>query len=126
MAEDIDTFLHAIGLRGTWISLGQNLVLVQMLIIMTMSVCVAVPYGIGRVLGFRVYDMLLLPARALRIVTDPVFELMIDSMFRLLPAENMSAPPAPGVSTVQSAYLSPVRQLVTLSSSAIEDLPGRV
>ena len=120
MAEDIDTLLHAIGLRGTWISLGQNLVLVQMLIIMTMSVCVAVPYGIGRVLGFRVYDMLLLPARALRIVTDPVFELMIDSMFRLLPAENMSAPPAPSVSTVQFAYLSPVRQLVTQATSAVD------
>ena len=38
LAEDIDATLHAVGLRGPWLDLGQTFILVQMLIIMTMSV----------------------------------------------------------------------------------------
>ena len=104
LAEDIDATLHAVGLRGPWLDLGQTFILVQMLIIMTMSVCVAIPYGVGRVLGFRAYDMVLLPAKALRLITDPIFEHMIRGLAWLLPisgrvtaseshASSLSLPP---------------------------------
>lgn len=92
VAEDIDAALHAIGLRGPWLDLGQNFILVQMLIIMTMSVCVAIPYGVGRVLGFRAYDIVLLPAKALRLVTDPVFERMIHGLASLLSLSDRVTP----------------------------------
>ena len=90
-AEDVDSALHAIGLRGPLIHVAQNLVLFESIAIVIMTVVVALPYALGRTLGFRVLDAVLLPAQALRIVTDPVFELVIE---RGLAALGLGGPPS--------------------------------
>lgn len=95
LLEDLDSILHAIGLRGTWLAFAQNVFVFEMLAIMTMSICVAVPYGIGRILGLRVYDAVLLPAKGLRMLTDPVFELLLDSLTTVVPTPRDAAPVGP-------------------------------
>ncbi|WFD20434.1 RING-type E3 ubiquitin transferase [Malassezia caprae] len=97
MAEDLDGMLHAVGLRGTWVELLQNLFILETIVLLIMSTCIMVPYTMGRVLGLRFYDALLLPAKALRVFTDPVFEGLIHSVGRVLSTsfEPAPAPPAP-------------------------------
>lgn len=95
MVEDLDGMLHAVGLRGTWVELLQNLFVLETIVLLIMSMCVMVPYTIGRVLGLRFYDALLLPVKALRVFTDPVFEGLIHGVGRMLSTSFESAPPAP-------------------------------
>lgn len=95
MAEDLDGMLHAVGLRGTWIELLQNLFVLETIVLLIMSLCVMVPYTVGRVLGLRFYDTLLLPAKALRVFTDPLFEGLIHGMGRMVSTSFEAAAPAP-------------------------------
>ena len=76
-AEDIESVLEAIGLLGPFVNFLQTLALVQALAVSVITVFVAIPYCAGRLLGFRVLDLVLLPAQALRRVTDPVFEAVL-------------------------------------------------
>lgn len=94
-AEDVDGVLHAIGVRGTWWDLAQNLLLVETLVLLVMTVCVMVPYSLGRVLGLRFYDTVFLSAKALRVLTDPVFELLIHGLGRMLSTSFEAPSPAP-------------------------------
>lgn len=112
-AEDLDGALQAIGLRGPWLALPQNLAVFEMLAVATMSVCVALPYALGRLLGFRVYDVVLLPAQVLRLVTDPIFELLLGGLLSAAPSEAAasSAPwsplaDVPGVRAVLDAAIA--------------------
>ncbi|WFC95437.1 RING-type E3 ubiquitin transferase [Malassezia brasiliensis] len=76
-AEDIESVLEAVGLLGPFVNFLQTLALVQALAVSVITVFVAIPYCAGRLLGFRVLDLVLLPAQALRRVTDPVFEAVL-------------------------------------------------
>ncbi|WFD31222.1 RING-type E3 ubiquitin transferase [Malassezia sp. CBS 17886] len=84
--EDMEAMFEAIGLHGPLAALGQNLILTQALLCVVMFVLLAVPYFFGRLLGFRIVDAMLLPARALRFVTDPLFEYIIAKAATLLRA----------------------------------------
>jgi len=99
--DDIEGALEVIGLRGPIAVLGQNLVLVQALCIAVMLVFVALPYLTGRLLGFKAFNVVLLPVQVLRVVTDPVFDFVIAksaaAVRLLLPASApaRSAAPSP-------------------------------
>ncbi|WFD43722.1 RING-type E3 ubiquitin transferase [Malassezia psittaci] len=74
LAEDLENILEAIGLHGPLLNFLQTLALVQALTVSVITVFVALPFCIGRLLGFRVLDIVWVPAQTLRRVTDPVFE----------------------------------------------------
>lgn len=124
-AEDIESVLEAIGLLGPFVNFLQTLALVQALAVSVITVFVAIPYCAGRLLGFRVLDLVLLPAQALRRVTDPVFEAALAVVLAPVrwawpvaldaPAMPVAAPaaaleaPALGV---RAAYVAPAARYV--------------
>ncbi|WFC99899.1 RING-type E3 ubiquitin transferase [Malassezia yamatoensis] len=74
LAEDLESIFEAIGLHGPLLNFFQTLALVQAMTVSVITVFIALPFCIGRLLGFRVLDMVWIPAQTLRRVTDPVFE----------------------------------------------------
>ncbi|WFD33546.1 RING-type E3 ubiquitin transferase [Malassezia cuniculi] len=115
--DDWAGVFDALGLRGPFLVLLQNLLILQLLCIVISAIFIVLPYFVGRVVGFKAYNLFLLPVDMLRAVTDPVF----DALFGLLAYEPV--PPAPrGVSLVdrmlESAGGHPV--LATAAKHAVD------
>ncbi|KIS67488.1 E3 ubiquitin-protein ligase SSM4 [Mycosarcoma maydis] len=79
LAEEMDGILEAIGMRGPIFGIIQNLFLMIFLSFFVMQVFVMVPYVVGRLFGSGpgLIRVLALPVKALRYVTDPVFDGLI-------------------------------------------------
>lgn len=94
-AEDMEGMLEAVGLHGPFIVFFQSLVLVQGLAIATTVVFVALPYILGRMIGLRAFDLVLLPLHSLSRATDPVLEWLVArlaSVGRLVLPSSLSMP----------------------------------
>ena len=133
-AEDIEAVLEAVGLHGPILNFLQTLALVQALAVSVITVFVALPYCAGRLLGFRVLDVVLLPAQALRRVTDPVFELVLGVLLAPVrwavpaPAPAPTAPTAPvawprveagALDGVRAAYIAPAARAVQRTGARV-------
>lgn len=121
-AEDIEGVLEAIGLHGPLVAFFQTLLLLQALAVSVISIFVAIPYCVGRLLGFRVLDIVLLPVDLLRTVTDPVFEFVLSHLAAPLaplarlaePGQAAAAAEASGGlwDALRSTHLGPVARAI--------------
>ncbi|PWY98082.1 hypothetical protein BCV70DRAFT_202257 [Testicularia cyperi] len=79
-AEEMDGMLEAIGMRGPIFGIVQNLCLMMVLCGFVILMFVTLPYIVGKLLGPgpRLFQLLVLPVKLLRYVTDPVFDFLIN------------------------------------------------
>lgn len=94
LEEDWNGVLDALGLRGPLVLLLQNLFVLQVLCISVAAVAFVLPYFIGRVVGFKVHNLFLLPIDLLRTVTDPVFDAIFSTVTNAPVASSPEQPPA--------------------------------
>lgn len=120
MAEDLDGMFQAVGLRGPWLELLHNLFVLESVILLMMSLCIMVPYTVGRILGLRFYDTLLLPVKALRVWTDPLFESLIYGMGRMLSTSFEAQAPAPTPPAPASGALARFVQRVGSATAQLD------
>lgn len=78
--DDWNGVIDALGLRGPMLVLAQNLFVLQLLCITVSALFVMLPYLIGRAVGFKAYNLVLIPIDMLRAVTDPIFDALISTL----------------------------------------------
>lgn len=104
--DDIDGILEAIGLRGPYYTIIQNAALMIFILDTALAVAIWVPFILGKTTALlslypsRVLEILHLPIRLIRIVTDPIVDSSVFLFWKyLMPALLLSGkseePPAP-------------------------------
>lgn len=81
---ELERLMEAVGFRGEWIHLLANLSLVIALSYFCIIGLVGTPYLFGRLfgLGSGLWEIVMAPVRLTRLVTDPLFDLLIDWSWR--------------------------------------------
>ncbi|KAL8287429.1 hypothetical protein RQP46_003287 [Phenoliferia psychrophenolica] len=104
--DDFDGVLEAIGMKGSLLVLVQNMGLMNLLIALCLGGAVWIPLCLGRVLAAsNAIRLVTLPLRAVRSISDPIFDALF-SLLAFLPRLALS-------------YLSPA----SLSSSPSPSVP---
>ncbi|MCO5598641.1 hypothetical protein L7F22_052738 [Adiantum nelumboides] len=80
LEDDLEGMMEAIGMRGPLINLITNMTMMFVLCSFILTVFVALPYSIGRMIGVghNMVKFVTLPVRLLRLVTDPLVDRMVD------------------------------------------------
>lgn len=80
LEDDLEGMMEAIGMRGPLINLITNMTMMFVLCSFILTVFVALPYSIGRMVGVghNMAKLITLPVRLLRLLTDPLVDRMVD------------------------------------------------